>query len=92
MADLEKNLSEAIEEVLDEAQQPDSKADKGIKNLLNKVHQTPRKSKAGKVKSSNLKKILLTKPLTQSKVHQMLRAYQTILNRKVLQKLSLNQN
>jgi len=29
MADLEKNLSEAIEEVLDEAQQPDSKADKG---------------------------------------------------------------
>ena len=43
-----------------EAGQPDAKAEKGDKNPLSKVQVIPQKSKAEK-KSSNPKKILLTK-------------------------------
>ena len=48
MADLEKNLSEAIEEVLDEAQQPDSKADKGDQKPVKQGSSDAEKIEGGK--------------------------------------------
>jgi len=48
MADLEKNLSEAIEEVLDEAQQPDSKADKGDQKPVKQGSSDAAKIEGGK--------------------------------------------
>ena len=48
MADLEKNLSEAIEEVLDEAQQPDSKVDKGDQKPVKQGSSDAEKIEGGK--------------------------------------------
>ena len=52
MAELENNLEtveETVETVAEEGQQPDSKAEKGDKNLLNKVHPTRKSNRKGEV-------------------------------------------
>ena len=48
MADLEKNLNDAIEEVMSEGQQPDSKAEKGDQKPVKQGSSDAEKIEGGK--------------------------------------------
>ena len=73
MTELENNLDAVVETALDldEGQQPDSKSEKGDAKPVKQGSSDAESIESGKLKSSNLKKILLTKQLMHRRKQKM---------------------